>query len=71
MGVNCLDTYTNFIHLDLGSDLKKIVKVFQEKNILVRGGLPISGYKTYLRLSIGPRKEMKVVTETIRHYKGK
>ena len=61
IGMNYIDTKANFVHLDLGNNMQRILNLFNNKKILVRGGLPIEGYENFLRISIGPKHEMKKV----------
>lgn len=68
-GLNFVDTQTNFIHIDFGSKKQKIVEELSKSGILVRGGLPVKGFETYLRISLGPMIAMKSLTEVISRVK--
>jgi histidinol-phosphate aminotransferase len=59
------DTKTNFIHIDFLNNRFKALELFERKGVLIRGGLPIAEYGSYLRVTLGPIDEMKKVVEVI------
>ncbi|XDZ70409.1 histidinol-phosphate transaminase [Alphaproteobacteria bacterium LSUCC0744] len=69
LGFDVINTETNFIHVDFGSRLEKILSSFRANEILVRGGLSVVGYENFLRITTGPLESMerviKVVNEAI------
>lgn len=71
-GIATRDTATNFVHVDFGEKKAAIGDAFGKHGILVRGGLPISGFEGYLRISLGPAAAMAAVVAAIDHtYSGK
>ena len=63
-----LDGHANFIHINLGEKKSKLEKIFYKNNILIRGGLNISGYKNFLRISLGPENMMKRVVKILKSF---
>ncbi len=61
-----IDTKTNFIHVDFGEYKDNILRLFEEKNILIRGFLNAKGYENYTSLTIGPIPEMENVINCIK-----
>ncbi len=61
-----LDGHANFIHIDLKNKKSLAEKIFFKHNILIKGGLNISGYKNFLRVSLGPKKMMKKVIKILK-----
>jgi len=66
LGFDVIDTETNFIHVDFGSKLEKILSRFRSNQILVRGGLSVAGYENFLRITTGPLESMERVVEVVR-----
>jgi len=66
LGFDVVDTETNFIHVDFGSKLEKILSRFRSNQILVRGGLSVAGYENFLRITTGPLESMERVVEVVR-----
>jgi histidinol-phosphate aminotransferase len=60
------DTQTNFVYIDFGDKKQVVMDELSESRILVRGGLSIEGFETYLRISLGPLTAMQRLTETLR-----
>jgi len=69
LGFDVIDTETNFIHVDFGLKLEKILSGFRSNEILVRGGLPVAGYANFFRFITGRQVSMErvlvVVSEAI------
>ena len=61
-----IDTKANFIHVDFGKYKNNILRLFEEKNILIRGFLNVNGYKNYTRITIGPKLEMEKVVDCVK-----
>ena len=61
-----IDTKTNFIHVDFGEYKDNILRLFEEKNILIRGFLNAKGYENYTSITIGPIPEMENVINCIK-----
>ncbi len=58
-----IDTKANFVHVDFGKYKDNILRLFEEKNILIRGFLNVKGYENYTRITIGPKLEMEKVVD--------
>lgn len=54
-----VDTYANFIHIDFKRKKKLAEVLFEKGGVKVRSGLPILGFENYLRITLGPKSEMK------------
>ncbi|MDA7715349.1 histidinol-phosphate aminotransferase family protein [Pelagibacteraceae bacterium] len=65
--IHYLDGHANFIHINLGNKKSKAEKTFFKNNILIRGGLNISGYNNFLRVSLGPQIMMKRVVKILKN----
>ncbi|MEA5421442.1 histidinol-phosphate transaminase [Spirulina sp. CCNP1310] len=68
--INYLDTHTNFLHFDCGVNYKRLMQAFNQNGILVKGGLGISGYENYLRLTTGPIEVMQPAAKIIQSVLG-
>lgn len=68
MKINSLITYANFIHIQLGIKKSKIETELKRKKILTRKGPGVKGYEDYLRITLGPKKEMKKVILVLKKY---
>ena len=66
--INYLKTYGNFIHLDLGKKRNFFIKIFKENKILAQKGPGVKGYDSFLRITLGPKKDMKRVTSLLNKY---
>ncbi|MBL80238.1 MAG: hypothetical protein CMH70_09455 [Nitrosomonadaceae bacterium] len=64
-GLPFLDTQANFIYIDFGDRKQAIMDKFSKAGTLVRGGLSIEGFETYLRISLGPVTAMRSLTEVL------
>lgn len=64
-GIAYRDTQTNFVHVDFGYRKTQAISCFEKAAILIRGGLPIEGFESYLRISLGPVEPMKRVLDVI------
>lgn len=68
LNINFLKTYANFIHIKLGDKKKKIEKIFIKSKILTRKGPGVIGFEDYLRVSLGPKKQMQAVILILKKY---
>jgi len=59
--VDFRDTKTNFFHIDFGDKKQAAIDEFSRSGILIRGGLSIEGFETYLRVTLGPLAVMKTL----------
>ncbi len=67
-GIPFLKTYANFIHIKLGKKKKRIERELKKIKILTRKGPGVNGYEDYLRVTLGPRKQMKSVISILNKY---
>lgn len=61
-----LDGHANFIYINLGDKKNRAERTFLKNNILIRGGLNISGYENFLRISLGPKNIMQNVVKILK-----
>ena len=66
IGINYLDTYANFFHIEFGKKIKKIEKNFLKNNILFRKGPGVKGFEGYARFSLGSVAQMKKVLNIVK-----
>jgi len=65
LSFDTMDTYTNFIHVNLGTNREKILTGFKRNGILVKGPLGVKGFDGYTRISVGHIDEMKKIIGSI------
>ena len=68
--ISSLKTYANFIHIGLGNQKRKIETALKKNKILTRKGPGVVGYENYLRITLGPIREMKKVIQILKRYAG-
>lgn len=66
--IKYLKTYGNFLHLDLGSRRDFFISIFKKNKILTQKGPGVAGYDNFLRITLGPKKDMKRVTSLLSKY---
>jgi histidinol-phosphate aminotransferase len=59
--IKFIDTYANFLHINLGNKKKYFEKILKNNKILVRKGPGVEGYENYLRVSLGSQAQMKKI----------
>jgi histidinol-phosphate aminotransferase len=64
-GLSFRDTQTNFVYIDFGDKKQAVMDEFVKSGVLVRGGLSIEGFESYLRISLGPVTAMRSLTEVL------
>lgn len=64
-----LKTYANFLHIKLGKKKKFIENKLKINRILTRKGPGVKGLEDFLRITLGPKKEMKKVLKILKKYK--
>ena len=67
INMNYIETYGNFIHINLGKNLIRFTSILRKNKILVRKGPGVSGYENYLRLSLGSVTQMKKIINLIKN----
>lgn len=65
-GLSFRDSQTNFVYIDFGDKKQRVVDVLSNAGILVRGGLPIEDFESYLRISLGPENAMQTLVAALR-----
>lgn len=65
MGLDYVKTVTNFMMIDVKRDSKKVFEDMICKGVIIRD-MHAWGYKTFIRVSIGTRKENEIFIETLR-----
>ena len=63
--INFISTHANFIYINVGNKINYFYKKLFKYGILTRKGLSVRGYKNYLRITLGPEKEMKRVIQKL------
>ncbi|HXZ13524.1 MAG TPA: histidinol-phosphate transaminase [Candidatus Sulfotelmatobacter sp.] len=63
-GRRCTDSQTNFVMIDLGSDVEPVIEQFKKRNILVGRRFP--SMSNFLRVSIGTQPEMETFLAALR-----
>jgi histidinol-phosphate aminotransferase len=63
-----LKSYANFIHIKLGQKKNNIEKALKDKKILTRKGPGVKGFEDFLRITLGPKKEMDKVVEVLKRF---
>jgi histidinol-phosphate aminotransferase len=63
-GRHCTDSQTNFVMIDLGSDVEPVIEQFKKRNILVGRRFP--SMSNFLRVSIGTQPEMEAFLAALR-----
>tara|TARA_B100000700_G_scaffold273221_1_gene317376 strand:+ start:3157 stop:4227 length:1071 start_codon:yes stop_codon:yes gene_type:complete len=65
LNYNFLKSYANFIHINFKNKKKIAEKLFEKENILVKGGPGVAGFEKYLRITLGPIKQMNKVVKIL------
>ena len=64
-GRRVIPSETNFVMIDVGTDVTPIIRAFREKKILV--GRKFPSLATWLRVTIGKREEMEAFVAAFSH----
>ena len=59
--ISFIKTHANFIYIDLGKKINYFYNKLFKDGILTKKGLGIKGYNNYLRITLGPPKQIKIV----------
>jgi histidinol-phosphate aminotransferase len=65
MGLNCLESHTNFLFVDLGRDSEVVFEKLLRMGIIIRPG-KIWGTPTWCRITIGRREENQELLSALR-----
>jgi len=64
--IQYLESYGNFIHINLKNKKNLIEKKLRQQKILTRKGPGVKGFEKFLRITLGPKKEMKKVINVLK-----
>ena len=64
--IQYLKTFANFIHINLKNKKKLIEKQLKLEKILTRKGPGVKGLDQFLRITLGPKKQMKEVVKVLK-----
>lgn len=64
--IDYIKTHANFIYINLGKKINFFFKKLLKKKILTKKGLNVKGYKNFLRVTLGPPKEMKIIISNLK-----
>ena len=64
-----LKTHANFLHIKLGKKKRFIENQLKINRILTRKGPGVKGLEDFLRITLGPKKEMKKVINLLKKYR--
>ena len=69
MNFDYIDTAANFIHINFKNKRNTAEKTFFKNKILVKGGPGVKGYENFLRITLGPKNNMKKVVFVLKKIK--
>lgn len=64
--IQYLKTFANFIHINLQRKKTLIEKKFKSQKILTRKGPGVKGFEQFLRITLGPKGQMKKVINVLK-----
>ena len=64
--ISIIKTHANFIYINLGKKINYYYNKLFKAGILSKKGLAIRGYNNYLRITLGPPKEMKLIISKLK-----
>ena len=62
------DTHANFIHVEIKQNRRQIFQSFKKNKILFKGGPGVKKLEKFIRITTGPKKEMKIVTKILHKF---
>ena len=69
--ISFVKTHANFIYINLGKKINYYYKKLNQYGILTKKGLSIKGYENYLRVTLGPPKQIKKIISKLKILKKK
>ena len=66
--ISHLKTYGNFLHIDLGKKRNFFIKLLKKNKILAQKGPGVYGYDNFLRVTLGPKSDMKKLVFLLNKY---
>ena len=64
--ISFIKTHANFIYINLGKKINYFFNKLSRYGILTKKGLDIKGYKNYLRITLGPPKQIKIIISKLK-----
>ena len=64
--ISFLKTHANFIYINLGKKINYYHNKLSRYGILTKKGLTIKGYENYLRITLGPPKQIKTIISKLK-----
>jgi len=68
LNIILLKTYANYININLGKKKKHIERALKIKKKLTRKGPGVKGFEDFLRITLGPKKEIAKVLQVLKKY---
>lgn len=63
-----IKTHTNFIYININKKINLFYKDLLKNGILTKVGMGIRGYENYLRITLGPPKQMKLIISKLKKF---
>ena len=67
--ISIIKTHANFIYINLGKKINYFYNKLFNAGILTKKGLDVKGYKNYLRITLGPPKQIKFIISKLDKFK--
>ena len=67
--VSFIKTHANFIYINLEKKINYFYNKLFNAGILTKKGLNVKGYKNYLRITLGPPKQIKFIISKLDKFK--
>jgi len=64
-----LKTYANFIYINIGKKINYFYDKLYKDGILTKKGLEIKGYNSYLRITLGPPRQINTFISKLKNFK--
>jgi len=66
--ISFIKTHANFIYINFGKKINYYYSKLYKKGIFTKPGVGIKGYENYLRITLGPKKEIKTVIKNLNKF---
>ena len=64
--ISFIKTQANFIYINIGNKINYFHNKLYKKGILTRKGMGIKGYGNYLRITLGPQEQIKLIISELK-----
>ena len=64
--VSFIKTHANFIYINMGKKINYFYKKLYKDGILTKKGMSINGYNNYIRITLGPPKQIRRIISRLR-----